>query len=193
LKEPETARNPLDTTITLLERIRGGDEDARETLIARYLPALRRWAHGRLPRGARDILDTDDFVQLTLLRTLDHLDDFEPRWEGAFAAYLRRALLNQMRDEIRRAARRPEQEPLGDGRPASNPSPLEEAIGRDMMKRYEMALAELPKKKQEAVILRVELNFSHQEVADALGFNSANSARMHVARALVELSDKLHG
>src|SRR5262245_58685278 len=39
----------LDTTIRLLERIREGDAAARETLIQRYLPPLRRWAHGRLP------------------------------------------------------------------------------------------------------------------------------------------------
>ena len=48
-----------------------------------------------------------------------------------------------------------------------------------------------PRKKQEAVILRVELGFSHQQVADALGLPSANTARMQVARALVQLSEDL--
>jgi DNA-directed RNA polymerase specialized sigma24 family protein len=58
-----------ESTITLLQRIRSGDPDAREQLMRRYLPRLRRWAHGRLPVYAREIDDTDDLVQNTLLRS----------------------------------------------------------------------------------------------------------------------------
>ena len=39
---------PLDSTITLLERLRAGDESGRDILMARYLPLLRR--HGIDPR-----------------------------------------------------------------------------------------------------------------------------------------------
>src|SRR5262249_43784125 len=101
------ATPPLETTTDLLSRVRAGDERARETLIARILPPLRRWAHQRLPRGARDLHDTDDLVQMTVLRALRRLDDFESRGPGALLGYVRQVLLNAIRDELRRIARRP--------------------------------------------------------------------------------------
>jgi RNA polymerase sigma-70 factor (ECF subfamily) len=44
-----------ETSLSLLERAREGDADALNALIARYLPRLQRWAHGRLPAWARDL------------------------------------------------------------------------------------------------------------------------------------------
>src|SRR5438445_13615394 len=61
-----------EPTEQLLRRIRGGEEAARQALYERCLPLLRRWAHGRLPHQARDIADTDDLVQITLIRALRH-------------------------------------------------------------------------------------------------------------------------
>src|SRR5262245_15818095 len=100
----------LATTGELLVRIRQGDRAAREALMRRFLPILTRWARGRLPGYARDLAQTDDLVQDTLTATLAHLNDFEIRREGAFLAYLRRALLNRVRDEIRRVRVRPVRE-----------------------------------------------------------------------------------
>src|SRR5437763_2883229 len=94
------------TTADLLQRARLGDADARNELFARYLPSLRRWARGRLPRWTRDLRDTEDVVQETLLQTLKHIDVFQPRHEGALQAYLRQALMNRVRDEVRRVGRR---------------------------------------------------------------------------------------
>jgi RNA polymerase sigma-70 factor (ECF subfamily) len=181
----------LESTAALLTRIRAGDANARERLLGRYLPILKRWARGRLPASARDALDTDDLVQVTLIRTLNHLEEFEPRREGAFLAYLRHILLNSLRDQLRRVARRPGGEPLDEEVADSSPSVLEQAIGRDTLERYEAALAELPAEQQEAVILRVELDFTHQQIADALGKPSANAARMAVTRALVRLAEAM--
>jgi len=171
--------------------LRDGDIAARDRLLSRYLPLLRRWAHGRLPGRARDIADTDDLVPVTLLRALDHVNEFEPRQEGAFLAYLRRILLNQIRDEIRRAGRKPRKEPLATDMPVDSPSPLERALGREVLLSYEAALARLPQEQQQAVVLRIELGFTHQQVADALGMPSANSARMMVARALVRVAEEM--
>lgn len=42
-----------DSTAILLHRVRSGDEEARERLVARHLPVLRAWAHRRLPANAR--------------------------------------------------------------------------------------------------------------------------------------------
>lgn len=189
MDESKDAPTGLETTAILLEKVRSGDGTARERLLARCLPILKRWAHGRLPSYARDLAETDDLVQITLLRALDHLSEFEPRREGAFMAYLRQILLNQIRDEIRKARRLPEAGPADAEIPQDGPSPLERAMGRDLLDTYEAALARLPVTQREATVLRLEMGYTHQEVADALELPSANAARMLVARALVTLSE----
>jgi len=179
---------PLETTASLLSRIRAGDGVARDRLLARYDAALRRWTHGRLPAYARDLLDTNDLVQNCLVKALDHMQGFEPRREGAFLAYLRRIILNQIRDEIRRVRRRPGHDPLEEDHIDVAPSPVQIAIGREKLEKYERALASLPEDQQEAIIMSVEMGFTHLQIAEALGSPTANAARMFVARALVRLA-----
>ena len=100
-----------ESSMVLVQRARQGDHAALDDLCARYLPRLRRWAHGRLPGWARDAVDTQDIVQATLTQVVQHIDAFDPRHEGAFQAYVRQALLNRIRDEIRRAHRAPAPDP----------------------------------------------------------------------------------
>ncbi len=102
---PAKASKPaaeIESTFRLLDRFKAGDREALERLYARYLPRLRRWASGRLPQWARDLADTQDLVQETLLQTFNKMGAFEPQHEGAFQAYLRQAVMNRIRDEIRR-------------------------------------------------------------------------------------------
>ena len=98
--------NQAESTAQLLERARAGDQAALDTLFARYVGPLSRWARGRLPGWARSLADTQDLVQDVLLQTFKHLRTFESRGEGALAAYLRQALMNRLRDEMRRVKRR---------------------------------------------------------------------------------------
>ena len=188
-----SSRNPapLESTRTLILRVRNGDESARERLFARFLPGLRRWAHGRLPAKARGLVDTDDVVQVSLMRALGRVDEFDPRRQGAFLAYLHQILLNSIREEIRRAGRRPTGEGSLDELPEDRPSLLERTIGGETLGAYEAALGQLPEGQQQAVILRIEFGFSHQEIADALGRPSANAVRMQIARGLVRLSETM--
>ena len=67
----------LVVTQELLRLAKAGDADALETLMARYLPRLVRWASGRLPPYARSLFDTSDLVQETMLQTLTGLEGIE--------------------------------------------------------------------------------------------------------------------
>jgi RNA polymerase sigma-70 factor (ECF subfamily) len=180
-----------ESSFVLIGRAKGGDAVALDALCHRYLPRLRRWAHGRLPHWARDGVDTQDIVQDTLVQVLRRVDSFEPRHDGAFQAYLRQALVNRLRDEIRRAARRPAIEDLNPEKTSPGPSPLEMAIGQEALDRYEAALARLRPEDREAIIIRVELGSPFAEVAAALGKPSAAAAHMAVSRALVRLADEM--
>jgi RNA polymerase sigma-70 factor (ECF subfamily) len=175
------------STIELLDRFKGGDEAAVELLIERSLPPLRRWARGRLPQSARSLAETQDLVQQAVLRALPHLKTFEARHPGALQAYLRLAVANHIRDEVRKVRARPMPVPLSSDQPDEAPSPLEQAIGREGMERYEAALARLRPGDREAIIARLELQQSYGEIAIALQRPSADAARMAVARAIKSL------
>lgn len=176
-----------ESTLSLIERARAGDRDALDRLMARHLTQLRRWARGRLPRWARDLAETDDLVQDTLLQTFKRIGDIECRGAGALQAYLREAILNRVRDELRRQGRRAASTDLDGLEVSPGMSPLEEAIGREAIARYEQALASLSADDREAIVARVEMGYSYHELADALGRPSADAARKAVRRALVRL------
>jgi len=181
----------LESTYALVERAKTGDREALDRLFARFLPSLRRWASGRLPRWTRDLMDTDDLVQETVMRALNRIDRFESRHEGALQAYLRQAIVNRIRDEIRRGKRSPTETPLADNAADRGASPLELAIGGEALERYESALARLRPEEREAIIARIEMDGTYQDVARALGKPSADAARMAVSRALLRLAEEM--
>jgi len=183
----------LTSTLDLLGRARSGDQDALNELFKRNHAPLRRWARGRLPRWTRDMRDTEDLVQETLAQTLKHIDSFEHRHEGALQAYMRQALLNRVRDEVRRVNRYPAVGGLDDAdqHAVQAASPLEEAIGSQAMERYEAALGRLREEERELIQARVEMQQSYQEIASAHGKASADAARMAVSRALVRLAEEM--
>jgi DNA-directed RNA polymerase specialized sigma24 family protein len=153
---------PVASTADLLQRARHGDREALNELFSRYLPSLRRWA-----------------------------DSFQPRHEGALQAYLRQALVNKVRDEVRRVSRRALPDPIADEHEDPAASPLEEVIGRDALRRYEAALYRLRAEERELIIARVELGQSYQQIAAAHAKASADAARMAVSRALVRLAEEM--
>lgn len=182
--------NP-ESSLDLLKRVQAGDSSALDALIARYRPRLVRWASGRLPPRARDLAETEDLVQETLIRAFRKIGQIEIRGEGALQAYLRQVLLNTLRMELRRVRRRPVGSELESGIESDDPSPLEQAVSGAAIERYERALTTLREGDRELVIAHVEFGFSHQELASAFGRPSANAARMALQRALLQLAKEM--
>jgi RNA polymerase sigma factor (sigma-70 family) len=180
-----------ETTAQLLGRIRAGDRNAVESLFRRYAAPLRRWAHGRLPQWARDVADTGDLVQEVLLQTLKQLETFDPRTEDALQAYLRQAVMNRVRDELRRHRRRPQAVALDSQAICHAPSPLEDAIGQEAMDRYQQGLMQLSASDRDAIIGRLELGLTYEELAEYQGKPSAEAARKGAQRALVRLVEAM--
>jgi RNA polymerase sigma-70 factor (ECF subfamily) len=178
-------------TASLLARAGEGDSDARDRIVERYWQALRSWAHGRLPPTARERADTDDLVQLTLIKILKRLGTVEVTRKGDFTAYLHRVLLNQIRDEIRRAVRRPRRTVVDEDVAAKDPSPLRIAADNEFMTRYRKALDTLPEKNRMAIVMRLEMGHAYTEIASAVRSPSANAARMLVKRSIERLAKVL--
>ena len=188
------ARGPardLTSTVELVARAQQGDRSALESLFDRHRAPLRRWARGRLPRWARNLADTDDLVQEALIQTFKRIEDFEARGSGALQAYLRQALLNRQRDELRRRAREAHRVDLDQAGPDPSLSPLARAIDGETRARYEQALARLKVDDREAIIARVEMGYTYEELAVSLGKPTADAARKAARRALIRLVSEM--
>ena len=81
--------------------------------------------------------------------------------------------------------------PLSDDHADRTASPLDTAIGHEAVERYEAALARLRPEDREAVVVRIEMDGTYQDVAQALGKPSADAARMAVTRALLRLAEEM--
>ena len=181
----------LLSTRDLLQHARQGRREALGALFARYRPRLERWAAGRLPLFARSLLDTGDLVQEALLGALESVDSIEIRGPGTFEAYVRQSILNRIRDQIRWARRRVGSETASERLVDPSPSPLENAIGADVVLRYEEAMARLSPEDRQLLHLRIELDLSYEEIATVLARSSPNATRVAIQRSLGKLAEAM--
>jgi len=179
-----------DSTINVLTRARGGDRSAARVLIERALPSLRRWTHGRIPHYGRGPADTEDVVQDAVLQTLRRLEAFEHRHVEGLQAYLRQAVMNRIRDAIRRVRRRGVPLELPDDIQDAARSPLEMLIMRERLDRFLDALQRLRSGDRQVIVWRIELGYSYEEIAQKLG-KTAPATRMKVARAISRLAKEM--
>jgi RNA polymerase sigma-70 factor (ECF subfamily) len=119
------------------------------------------------------------------------LDCFDPRGAGALQAYLRQAIVNRVRDELRRKGRRPDLTSLDRLELPADVSPYEEVIGRETLECYEAALQRVRPEEREAIVARVEMGYSYEELALVLGKPTADAARKAAQRALVRLAEEM--
>jgi RNA polymerase sigma factor (sigma-70 family) len=180
------------STNRLLAAARDADSSAIGALFRRHFSWLSRWASGRLPSYARDELDTADLVQDTLLAAFARLAWFSPRHTGAFRAYLRRSIQNRVCDEIRRANRQRRCRDLElDDIPSPACSPLDDLLDSETRARFSSALAALARRDQMAVVARCEMQYSYEQISEALGIRSPEAARKVVARALKRVAGEM--
>lgn len=174
----------------LLARARKGSRPALDALAEWYSTWLRRRGRGRLPRWARGAADTSDMVQDALQSTFARLTAFEPAHAGALRAYLRRALENRIRDQLRRASVRwtAGVDDLDSLTPAAGATPLEKLLEDEDWERYLAGLQRLRARERRLLVGRVELGYSYRQLAFIERLPSADAARKAVRRALVRLS-----
>lgn len=179
-----------DSTLHVLERAQQGDRAAARTLVARALPAVRRWARGKLPPQARGAADTEDVVQDAFVGALRNLERFRHHTVGALHAYLHRAVVNRIRDIVRGSRRRAAEFDVTIDPPDWQPSPLERAILQERVEHFLAALAKLRPADRQVLVWRLELGYSPQEIASRLG-KTEGAAAMTVSRAMARLAKEL--
>lgn len=176
-----------ESTLLVLERAKQGDRAAAQTLIERAIPAVKRWARGRVPRHVRAEANTEDVLQDAVVNTLRLVSVAKLRSVSGLQFYLRRSVVNRIRDLIRRTRRRgvplePVVEPHDRG-----PSPLETAIRAERLERFLEGLQRVTPADRQLVVWRIELGYSVAEIAARLG-KSIPATGMRVTRALQRLT-----
>src|ERR1043165_5251391 len=96
----ERLNTPQDDTASLRLRAKRGDRSAAVRLVELQIEPLRRWAHRKLPAGARSVSDTADLVQDAVVRTLNRFGAINIDERGALGAYMRQAINNRIADEF---------------------------------------------------------------------------------------------
>jgi RNA polymerase sigma factor (sigma-70 family) len=183
----ETADARHASTEQLLEGAQQGRRADLEELFRRELPPLRRWAFAHVPSSVRRAGDTDDFVQLALLRTLRRLPHLRMADTGTLQPYLRRVLTNLVRDRVRGTGRRLETVQLQEEDAAGEGSQLDAAIVSETYARYRAAVAALSPREAAALVARIEEGLDYAAVARRAGCASAGAARVMVGRALTRV------
>jgi RNA polymerase sigma factor (sigma-70 family) len=186
--EPDGSRS---STADLIVKVRDGDRSAENEIVRRNLPALRRFAHGRLPHSARERGDTDDLVQETMLKALPSLGRFDSQRTGAFQSYLRVSLKNRVTDAVRRSIRRPPGDPLVDV-PDGAPSPADALGLAEIEASYRAALKRLRPVDRPLVVAHVEREWTSAQIAKAFGKKTTDAARVAVSRAMQRLVHQMN-
>jgi RNA polymerase sigma-70 factor (ECF subfamily) len=187
--KPVAATSTGLSSRALLRRAEDGDVNALTALFERQGHALRRWARGRLPRWARSLVDTSDLVQDAMLQTFRRLPAFDNRGRGALQAYLREAVANRIRDELRRVDRRPTLEALDETLRDHGASPYHQAAESERQRRYKEALATLTPSEQTLVVGRIEMGYTFDQLALVSGRATPEAARVALRRAILKLAD----
>ena len=140
-------------------------------------------------RRARGAVDTSDLVQETLQRTFANVTSLKSNQSEALRAYLRRAVENRIRDELRRATFRQEVIlPDGAVRAAHDAPQLELLLDDETWKRYRRALKQLSDRDRRLIVGRAELGYNSGQLALLERLSSPAVARVALRRAVLRLS-----
>jgi RNA polymerase sigma-70 factor (ECF subfamily) len=148
----------------LVERASSGDQLSFRELFERYHDRVYRYAFVRLGRAE----DANDLVQEVFLSVWQGLPSFRYEHEGSFPAWLFRIASRRVSDRIRHRVRHPAV-PLEDA-----PEGAVDFEGHAVSRRVLMvALAALPERQREVVVLRFVVGLPTREIARAMGRSEA--------------------
>jgi RNA polymerase sigma-70 factor, ECF subfamily len=187
----------------LLQRLRAGDEAAFMDLVDRYGPLMLRIALMHVSSRAV----AEEVVQEAWLGVLKGLDRFEGR--SSLKTWILRIVANQARSRGEREWRsvpvssltpadeepavdparfRPFDDPRYPGGWTLPPAPLpeEQLLAEETLARVREAIAALPARQQEVILLRDVEGWEPEEVSEALGITDGNQrVLLHRARSKV--------
>jgi RNA polymerase sigma-70 factor (ECF subfamily) len=126
-----------------------------------------------------------------MTRVFRRIEHFEPQRQQALRAYLRRAVMNRIRDEIRSSRRRGAEVDVEDVDLTVPASLFDHLVDREREARYREGLSKLRPEDREAIVARLELGYTYEQVAIATGRPTPEAARLAIRRALLRLAEAM--
>jgi len=160
----------------LIELAQGGDREAFDQLVRRYLPR----AYAVAGRIAGNRQDAEDLVQEGFVAAWRALGRFE--LGRPFGPWLYRIISNAAVSLRRRAARRPLETLTEATAGSAGGSPLGHAVRNEMRARFDSTLAALPERQRLAVQWHDVDGFTAEEIGQSLGV-PAGTVRWYLHQA----------
>jgi RNA polymerase sigma-70 factor (ECF subfamily) len=189
-------------TNDLLERIRGGDRQALDSLLARHRQRVHAFVDCHLDPRVRARLDPSDVVQETQMEVVRRMDDFLDRRPMPFHLWVRKTayehLLRARREHRRgrRSVQREEAWPsqssllLARSLLSGRPSPSQALQAKELAERVSRAVADLAEADREILLMRDADELPYEEIACLLDIEPS-AARKRYGRALIRLQKLL--
>lgn len=172
-----------ETDERLLVLIAKNDAAAVEVMVERKLPRLLSFA----TRVLGDRTEAEDVAQETFLRIWRVAPDWRSG-EAKFDTWLHRVVLNLCRDRLRKRRETLVADPpdLLDDRPGAEAG----LVAADDQRRVQQALAELPERQREAIVLQYYQELSNRDAAEVMGI-SVEALESLLSRARRQLRSSL--
>jgi RNA polymerase sigma-70 factor (ECF subfamily) len=195
----------VDSTETqhLLEQARAGLVEARDALLERHRPYLRRLVEARLDPKIQARVDPSDVVQEAQMEANRRLNDYLKAPSLPFRLWVRQIaydrLLMLRRHHLGAARRTVDREiPLSDQSSlhlagqilADSPTPSQQLVQQELARRVQQAVGRLPEGEREVLIMRNLEGLSNRETAQVLQIDPATASR-RFGRALIRLREIL--
>lgn len=182
----------------LFDDAAGGDEQALDQLLQRYLPQLRAFVQARLGPQLRARESSGDVVQSVCRQALEQRERFDFRGEERFRAWLFTVALNKLRKRHRRlhsgrrdvAREQPIEDPDAATALALQLTPSQLAVGNETARAVDAALAALSEEHREVIVQARLLQLPHRVIAELSG-RSEVAARQLLARAMLGFAREL--
>ena len=176
-------RQAAETDETLVARVRRGEVEAFDRIVSRH----KRAVYGVCRRLLRSHEDADEAAQIAFVRAWKALGDF--RGEAALGTWLIRIALNVAKSTLARRRVHDDLEAVPE--PQSTTADSETLLGRSQARqRVRRAVAGLPPRQREVVVLKVFSEMTHREVATAMGL-SEGAVKAHLHQAVANLRRRM--
>jgi RNA polymerase sigma-70 factor, ECF subfamily len=160
---------PDDADAELLEAFRAGDAKAFESLVRRYERSVLAIAR----RFARDQDDAEDLAQRAFINAAERAHGWRG---GSFKSWLFRIIVNLSKNYVRDTSRFDRSEEAQEREaPAIGPVAHDQIEAEEERAQLRAAIARLPKRQREVLLLRIDGDLPFAEVAQTLGITEVNA------------------
>jgi RNA polymerase sigma-70 factor (ECF subfamily) len=162
------AVNPAADDAELLEAFRQGDAKAFELLVRRY----QRQVLGIARRFARDADDAEDLAQRAFINASERAGGWRG---GSFKSWLFRIVVNLAKNHVRDTARFDRSEEAQQREETAPAEAHERLEQNEQQQALRKAIAELPRRQREVLLLRIDADLPFAEIAATLGITEVNA------------------